>query len=412
MKAREFIFLMLVGAVLFGPAVLFGFTKADVAIPENLSAACARYLAGGVVEANTKEAFNLPAVIDGEFQSTLEKEIENYIPAKAAAMLGYSALQRAAIEMSNLLFNWECYLVSYDSQSIYIPAYDAITGYPKELSADYKKDIDDFFNMLVEYSARHPDINYVVYLVADNSQFPACNPAYELTSDSATFDDVSKLIGTRLRDSPSVKFLCSSQASLDEYYDDFYGSDLHWNCEGALSASNEILSTLDLPSIPADFINLAGGVPFSGTEARRSLMLIEDEPRDNFIDYSSLYIEDEDGMHHSVDTHEEYWNANKTLKHFYFYELYCCSLENKTIQGGSGKSNVLLVSDSFGSSIQSNLALFSHGLVHRCILRETRKTTLNMTEEIENNDIDTVVFVARFPSFATFNDRNPNWFDG
>lgn len=409
MKIRNTIFATLLCLFLCGPAALIGVQKIiGLEIPPRLSAESARWLSGGIENADVQAVSNLEGFFSKKLQTAIETEIENYIPAKACALLENASLQRFMIEASNTLFQWSCYPTFYGSSVIYIPEENALTSIPpKEIEEE--NGIEDFTSELDKYALTHPDVNFVVYVVPENNYFTVHNPATELVSDALTFDDVILQFKNTLSNTSSVKLLYPEFNSLSDYYQYFFTSDLHWNIKGAARAVQEIIDALNLEEMTSGTYDAISNIPFMGTESRGALMLLGDEIQDYSFDDSDLYTEGEGGKRQGIDLHEHYWKASLLDKQFNSYS-YFTDLENTTIKGGKGTHKILLVADSLGAAAQRILAYSSSELTHCDALRGEKNSDLVLSEELQKNDIDTVVFIGRPFDYASFIKRNPSYF--
>lgn len=408
--ARNALFCAALCMVLVGPLMLWAVQRSGVSVTPWASSQLAAYLAGGLQDAKVSDSFTWDKFLDGTFQDALETEVGNHIPMKGYALLANAELQRNFIATSNWFFDWECYPTFYGSARVLIPSWQAITGMPCVDGESYQEGIRDFLHQLDAYSKKHAGVKYLVYVVADNAQFPSTNPAYSLVADSMSFEDAVGWFTEALPEDCAVKLLHTPYESPAEYYNDFFTSDLHWNCKGAFTASEEVVEGLGLENVRSNGWGPVGDIPFSGTESRNSLAIVCDVAQDCLIDYSDLYIEGDGEERLSVNQHQAYWDKNRYDKFFDFYGLYYCDIENTTIMGGSGDANLLLVSDSLGCAMQRILACSCSSLTHCNALRGGEETALSLSDQVEEYSVDAVVFVARVSDFATFTQRNPTYF--
>lgn len=171
----------------------------------------------------------------------------------------------------------------------------------------------------------------------------------------------------------------------------------------------EIIDALNLEEMTSGTYDAISNIPFMGTESRGALMLLGDEIQDYSFDDSDLYTEGEGGKRQGIDLHEHYWKASLLDKQFNSYS-YFTDLENTTIKGGKGTHKILLVADSLGAAAQRILAYSSSELTHCDALRGEKNSDLVLSEELQKNDIDTVVFIGRPFDYASFIKRNPSYF--
>ena len=408
MKIRNVIFSSLFCIFLCGPIALFGAQKIiGIDISSDLSSESASWLSGGTENVDVRSVANLEGFYSKELQATAETEIENYIPAKAYALLENASLQRSMIEVSNSLFHWRCYPTFYGSSLLFIPEENALTRIPPKVTED--AGIEGFAQELDKYARARPNINFALYVVPENDNFSIHSPAIELVSNPLTFDAVISQFQNALSNTSSIKLIYPEFESLHDYYQCFFTTDLHWNIRGASHAAQQIIQTLGLVEMPSGSFNTISDIPFTGTESRRSLLLLGDKMEDYTFDDSDLHIDGEGDKHYPINQHEQYWNASLLDKQFNAY-CYFIDIENTTIKGGKGTNKVLLVTDSLGAATQRILAYSTSELTHCNALRGEKSSDHVLSEQIRKNDIDTVIFMGRPSDYASFIERNPSYF--
>lgn len=161
LKIRRTIFPILVALVLISPAALFCAQKvAHLSLPSWLTTEEAKYLSGTTSEVDVRATATLAGFESGKFQTALETEIGNFIPAKATALLGNAAIQRAAIAASNVLFRWEWYPTFYGSDVVSDCADDLLVtpiGKRSQTRADGLKRTAELYS---EIARAYPDIRF------------------------------------------------------------------------------------------------------------------------------------------------------------------------------------------------------------------------------------------------------------
>lgn len=145
------LFLLLCGPALMGLAAWGG-----VALPSWLTADDAAYLSGGIVEADPAAHASLEGFGSGEFQIAAEDAVGNCIPMKATALLANAALQRSAIEASNVLFGWECYPAFYGSSIAEMPSQHRLLEIAEKATDDTLASARRIREGLDALSLRHP----------------------------------------------------------------------------------------------------------------------------------------------------------------------------------------------------------------------------------------------------------------
>ncbi len=269
MKTRQAMFSVCICFILCGPLLLFCLEKAGVHLPDDMTAKSAQYLSGGMSYVNVRSFLNFPSITSGEFQNATEKEIGNYIPAKADALLGNAAIQRCGIEASNTLFNWSCYPTYYGSNHIYIPAEGALASLPA--AKNNWGGATDFFKSLNAYAQENENLKFIVYIVAGREYLPDANPAFSLTASPVTLDNLLKEVQRNIISPNLIIETNYYQYNLETFYENYYKSDLHWNIQGALAANEQIAKHLNSPYLEDYSIAELSSILFAGTESRQSL---------------------------------------------------------------------------------------------------------------------------------------------
>ena len=116
-RPRGALFTAVLCLMLAGPMVLFAVERIGVELPGWLTSEDATYLSGGVQKTDFSNVTGLRSLLKSVHQNA-EKEIGNYIPMKATALLANAAWQRGAIALSNGLWGWECYPTSFGADHL------------------------------------------------------------------------------------------------------------------------------------------------------------------------------------------------------------------------------------------------------------------------------------------------------
>ena len=393
-KARNTIFSVLLIVFLLGPAALWvGQTKLHLDIPSWFTAEDATYLSGSKQKTNVRENLSIEGFQTKELQSAAENKLGNYVPAKATAIIENAAVQRCSIALSNLLFNWACYPTYYGSARLAYPEQNVVAYLPKTQSPSYQRQWQTFAAGLRKAAERHPEKRFIVYVVG-GYQDPAVNPAFSLMSCPMYPAECTNLLRQETGVTPNITVLGSSYDSEEEYYEDFFHTDHHWNINGAMKAYDEIADALNLEKVNSYGITNIPDYLFTGATARWGLDLLEEEvfDCDNTFNYlTAIYSngEEQDG-----DDHASFFNATALMKHYSFYDLYYDNLGNCTIIGGTGNRSALLISNSYRGAIQRPLASSYHSLSVNNQLHPSAAMTETLDNQINEADADDIFFIA------------------
>ena len=165
---------------LLGPAGIIVSDRIGLDLPDWATAEDSKYLVGGIAPVDVADNLSFDDFIDEKLQGAVESKIENWIPGKASALITNAKLQRAGIELSNLVFQWECYPTYYGSRTIFIPSQDALSS--MAVSESEWNGTKSFLQALSYYAQANISTKFIVYLVAERSCTPAANPSFSLTS--------------------------------------------------------------------------------------------------------------------------------------------------------------------------------------------------------------------------------------
>lgn len=409
---RNVIALVVVALVLCSPCILLVLEKANVLVPGWLSSVDATYLAGGRTEVDVRSVADLHSFLRGDLQNAVEEGIENHIPMKALSLLDNAFVQRAMINASNLLFDWDCYPTYYGSDCAYIPSQDALT-----ICATKDGDFDHegfsaFFENVRDFALENPTIEVVVYMADPNNGTATFNPTQDLVSDSVAYSElVGCMEGFRTPDASNLRYLHGGGLkNIEEYYALHYRCDIHWNIEATVQACARICYELGEPVIAFDEFERVGDQLFCGDIARRALYQLEVPVYDLDYDFSHLDGMEMDGDAFDLGMHAQYESADALNRLYNFYGLYYDVVYETKIEGGKGWRNTLLVGDSFARSLSRPLAEASSVLYRSPALFGDMGESTELMEHVAAGEIDSVVFVGTPQNMASFTRRNPDFF--
>lgn len=395
-------FTVVVLLLLCGPALLLGASCLNVGLPSWLTSADATYLAGGVRDADLLEQCTPEGILSGSFRDAAEAEVGNYIPTKAIALVASASMQRFAIAASNAVFEWPCYPSSFGSTDLYVPEQRSIVKWPREGAPSEIDGLTKFAESVEAVATKHRDVPFAAYVVA-RSEASSANPARPLVGESFVAADAAALMGNLME---GATVITHDPVSLEEYYGLYFRSDHHWRAEGAADAYNQFADVFQKPRVLEDTERVDGPL-YSGSYARNSLCLIEDVPTQLSCDFSAIELSDGTESQGGA-AHTRYRNASNSNKHYYFYDLF---YDPFILAKGTGEGKLLLISDSFGFSLIRPLATGFSELSCSRALQADASTEENLEDMIDEIEPDMVLFVADPGNYATFCDRNPQFFN-
>lgn len=402
-RLRAAAFAFAICLMLAGPSVLLAAEKLDVSLPGWLTSEDAAYLSGGVQKTDFSKVTGVRSLLKSIHQNA-EKEIGNYIPMKATALLTNAAWQRDAIALSNGLWGWDCYPTSFGADHLYIPAQKAVCKWPRTVDPASDEGLAAFADGMNGACQRYENVRFASYLVA-RSEAAAPNPARAYLGTTYTAADSAAFLDAALDDGAG-EVLHSNVEDLDTYYEQFFRSDHHWRALGAVSAYNQIADALGKDPLPTDVVPVEGPL-YSGAYARNSLCLVTDDPSELAYDFAGVELSKGDAVENGNE-HALYASADAQNKHWRFYDLFYNSF---TTVKGTGEGRALLVCDSFGFALLRPLATGFAELMCVNSLQATANTDQSLEELLRESGADTVLFVGDPGNFSTFCERNPQFFE-
>lgn len=364
-----------------------------IAVPVELTAEPARYLAGGAASADVGANLNLDDFVDKELQSAIETEIGNYIPGKAVAIETNAGMQRTAIAGSSALFPWDCYPTYFGSGRLSLPQADAVTYLPRSRNESMESAWRAFAEGVSCMAEKYPDKRFVLYVVG-GYQEPAFDPAYDLVSSPMRPEDCVDVLKDAVTDVSNVSVLSLSYKSSEDYYHDFFRTDHHWNINGAFRAYGAIAEELNLRTVESGGTWEIPEYWFTGATARWGVDLLRERVFDCNNSFSELVAKRANGMELRGDDHSDFWDSPVFGKPYRFYDSYYDNLGDCTITGGIGDRSALLVGNSYRGAIQRPLASSYHSLTVNSQLHPATPVTATLEEQMLAAKADDVIFVA------------------
>lgn len=398
MKIQNMIFSLVICLFACMPAALYCATRMDMDIPPKLTSEPAEYLAGGLSEANVAATLSFHGFKSKELQNAVETEIGNYIPAKAEAIIINTMIQRKGIEVSNAVFDWDCYPTFYGSERLYIPGSNAVTYMPRKHLEDYVNKWEEFAENIKEIATRFSDRNFVLYVVQGYTE-PAVNPAYSLVSNPLSPRLCSETLTRMLSETENVHVLTQDFDAFNDYYTQFFTTDHHWNIDGAFEGYRQICETLELNAIESDGVHPIENYLFTGATARWGVDLLQENVFDCNYDFSNLSIEMSDGTIIDGNNHDLFWDCNPLGKPYLFYDNYYGKTGNCSIGGGCGNKKALLVGNSYKEALQRPLAESYSNLEVGFNAKLSSYIIESLEEELLNSNAEDVILVGHPNSY-------------
>lgn len=415
-KIRNMLASMLMMVFLAAPSLLWLSQQAfQLDLPVFLTAQDAFYLSGSHETIDLQENLNLADFQNKELQSSFEKVINSNVPLQACAILTPAAIQRRAIEASNLVFKWDAFPTYYGSKDVFSPAYNTIRKMPASSKSSVLKGMREFGGQLAAFAKKNPDIKICIVLPSSGPYDPSI-PSWDYTSDNCSANECVDALEEQL-DGISNAFVASSPPynEYSEYLEQNYYCDHHWNGYGAISLYNEAALKMQLPAIsPApekvDYLDLYG---FYGQNGRDGRMLIDtvgtlNEPA---FDTSSLILS-RNLMKARMLVGDTIPQSEPPIASYSFYEwFYGGSLDVSITNLRSPNEDVtLMVCDSFGDAFRWAVAPNCKKLHTLGDLFYTDKTAIGLQDHLNETSASKVFFVGSISDYSSFTERHPEYF--
>lgn len=379
---------------MIGPLLLFTCQGVlNLKLPSWLTSEDAALLEGNRDKTQITEVLSIKDIIEGKFQSALEQEITGYIPARASAIVENAKIQRSFISTSNMLFQWDCYPTFFSSERIYIPAFNAVSYIPSKILQSLKPNWSLFASGIKSVAEYYPNKHFVLYVVQGYGE-TSWNPAYELISYPFSTSLCQETMSEVLKDTENVSILTKAYYDGEEFYDNFFTTDHHWNIRGAWNACDQICTELEIKPPRQSSYKEIESLKYTGATARYGLDLIEETIFDSTNTFDTLNMETSNGTVINCSDHNSFWKLPPLRQRYTFYDSYYDAIGEGTITGGIGNQTGLLIGNSFKGAIQRPLALAFKSLITRADLHPSRDIEETLQELIESSNVDDIIFVA------------------
>lgn len=395
---RDIIFsVVLCGALCFPGALYVATHKMDAKVPGWLTMTTARYLQGYWDNVNVKKYVSGGGFLSGDLQNAFEDFLSENIPAKGVALLTNAAVQRSAIEASNVLFNWPCYPSFYSSTIGVDALHDRLFELPTNATDYAKQAIGKRAQAMTTFAERHADLRTFVYIAPDAGKVDD-GPAVPLMSNPETYSWICEEF---LSNKGDALLWIDGQVSEEDILKWWYKTDHHWNTLGAFDAYIRIAKALGFGE---ELLEPSGAQTieqprFYGASARVGLDGdYYDEVTELLFDSFPEYAVAIDGKEvaeselFETDLDAITWQSNQFANRY--TELYHTDFATIEITNPASDSNkgLLIVGDSYTNCMERFLA--AH--YKTTYVFDPRNTSTTLDEFLaEHEDISDIVFLMR-----------------
>lgn len=418
-RIRNALFAIFFCVFLLGPAGIFFSDKASFNLPSWATAEDANYLLGSAGRTEVKQNLNIEGFQNERLQTNIEEAVNNHIPARENAILFNAATQKTAIEISNLLFSWNCYPTFYGSGIIYEPEHKTLRSNPAVSSKDALDKsllgIRRFGDCITSFASANSDIKICVTVPNINANTPI-SPAWNLVSRKWAITDCISLWEDQGRQLDNLYFAYNKFDNYADYLRYYYASDDHWNGFGAITSYNLVADKVGIPfyaEMPPKISSLENYV-FYGQLGRQGRMLIETTGRlhEPLFNTSTFEISDSISNAQVRDCHNLNENESTYASYNFYSWFYGVDASSKIYNPeAADNESVLIICDSFGDAfrwVTATKCSETYSIYN--LSRADHDTNARLSDLIKQADCSKVVFVGSIINYSTFIERHPNYF--
>ena len=262
-KARNIIFVAIVALCMLS---VLGYRAGVQLLPDTISSTESSYLEG-----RTYTEFPLAteeAVAAGEFQSGFESYVSDHVPQRDSVMLVNAKAQREAIRVASKMFGYDVYPTYYGSDYLFCDKYQAVVDRPLAKNEMSFEKATKVVKRCTRLTRKFKDKKFVYYF-CDRSSTSAASPAHGLYSSVADYEYFRQNF---LNLFPAgVKVVDGAYTDSDEFFEDHFTTDHHWQVQGAVKAYRAICEELGKEPVEFDGFECVYPGPFYGSSARAGL---------------------------------------------------------------------------------------------------------------------------------------------
>lgn len=383
LTAKNFAAVGFVGAIL---AVTVAGAAQTVLMPDELAAGENRY-------ANKLELPTLDGYLDGSFQDGVEAALGDQVTLSATLKNVYQKFNSYSIKLLiNPFLNSQAAENKYTnlgSSFIFGGKNLVLSPWDKSRAAEFDDRIENYNELMPKYD----DVDFYVYYIERdtdiNFETGEKPNLYDYLRDRLNIDD--------------EHIDCFEVNSFEEYHENFYETDHHWNYKGSYRGYLDLVNLLgieDEPLEPIETVHLSDS--FSGSRAKN---------------YAASYSESFDA--YRFDFPEMSVTINGEAAEDYGKQEYYLSGEGSDARYGSfyggdngetvistgreERENILVIGESYDNAVLKLLAshynnLFSIDLRY---YEKFMEKPFKLSEYIKEHDIDTVLLIGSNTFFSS-----------
>ena len=343
---------------------------------------------------------SVDSFLSGDFQDNLESYTADALPLRETLLLGKASLQRLSISEMAALLGYDAYHTFFGSGYLHETEGNRLLAAPARQSKKVLNGLVASVDSINDFVASNPGYTYY-FAMPYRSDVLGIGPLAGLVSEPLDAEFLQSRIFSRL--SPDITQIDLMPSSYEEFKEDYFKTDHHWNIKGAYKAYciiNEAMGNVS-STLPCGELLMFPTAQFYGSEARSGLDtsvgpdMIEDYefalphyetwiygelmPND-FAASTQAYIDGFQPDNPFVNLYADYWHAD-------YGQIVFVNQDNKA------SKNLLIVADSFSNPME-RMFLSSYSRVY---VYDPRYATISLADFLKKyDDIDDILFCETY----------------
>lgn len=343
---------------------------------------------------------SVDSFLSGDFQDDLESYTADALPLRETLLLGKASLQRLSISEMAALLGYDAYHTFFGSGYLHETEGNRLLAAPARQSKKVLNGLAASVDSINDFVASNPGYTYY-FAMPYRSDVLGIGPLAGLVSEPVDAEFLQSRIFSRL--SPDITQIDLMPSSYEEFKEDYFKTDHHWNIKGAYKAYCKINEAMGNASstLPCGELLTFPTAQFYGSEARSGLDtsigpdMIQDYefavpnheawiygelmPND-FAASTQAYIDGFQPDNPFVNLYADYWHAD-------YGQIVFVNQDNKT------SKNLLIVADSFSNPME-RMFLSSYSRVY---VYDPRYATISLADFLKKyDDIDDILFCETY----------------
>lgn len=343
---------------------------------------------------------SVDSFLSGDFQDDLESYTADALPLRETLLLGKASLQRLSISQMADLLGYDAYHTFFGSGYLHETEGNRLLAVPAKQSKKVLNGLAASVDSINDFVTSNPGYTYY-FAMPYRSDVLGIGPLAGLVSEPVDAEFLQSRIFSRL--SPDITQIDLMPSSYEEFDEDYFKTDHHWNIKGAYKAYCTINEAMGNASstLPCGELLTFPTAQFYGSEARSGLDtsvgpdIIQDYelavpnhetwiygelmPSD-FAASTQAYIDGFQPDNPFVNLYADYWHGD-------YGQIVFVNQDDKT------SKNLLIIADSFSNPME-RMFLSSYSRVY---VYDPRYATMSLADFLKKYDnIDDILFCETY----------------